>query len=84
MLGWEEMILGEGSPWMGSLKIWMHFKLYLQRTYQEGVPDHETFEWGPVKLQSQESPQLVVEGRGWTSWLFGFGIRLLCIAPHLT
>lgn len=54
MLGQEERVLVEGSHSAGVFEnLDVLFKLYIQRTYQEGVSDYETLEWGPLKVTSE-------------------------------
>lgn len=54
MLGQEERVLGEGSHSAGVFEnLDVLFKLYIQRTYQEGSSDYETLEWGPLKVTNE-------------------------------
>lgn len=52
------------------------FKLYIQRTYREGVSDYETLEWGPLKVTCEATePQIstlqmdLLVGQLWISFL---------------
>ena len=77
MLGQEERVLGEGSLSAGVFEnLDVLFKLYVQRTYQEGVSDYETLESGPLKVTCEAmEPRIstlemdLLVGQLWISFL---------------
>lgn len=55
------------------------FKLCLQRTYQERIPDYETLEWGPLKETNEATETRIstqgldlLVGQHWSSFLVYF------------